>query len=188
MSNERIRVRETGPRSYVGIVVSGARYALDVRRIREIVRPSVVAPLPQGAAGLVGVAYHRGEVVPVVDVRMRLGARTDAPGGVAEPDGARGASVSAPHPNNPVPMRGEGAGARDRSQWVLARVRDARLVALVVDAVDGVYASSPREAQAPSPVAGVHLRGGALVLELDVDALAAPAVAIELPSAEGHSG
>lgn len=163
MTMERTRARDAGPRNYIGIVVSGARYAIDVRRVREIVRPSAIAPLPEGAVGLVGVAYHRGEVVPVVDLRTRLAARAD------------------PKLDAVVPA------ARDRSRWVLARMRDARLAALIVDEVEGVYASSPREAQAPSPVAGVHLRAGALVLELDVDALTAPAAGLALPGVEGPS-
>lgn len=169
MTMDRIRTRESGPRSYVGIAVGATRYALDVRRVREIVRPSPVAPLPAAATGLVGVAYHRGEVVAVVDVRTRLTTKLEA---TAPPASSIDTSHDAP-------------GLRDRSRWVLARTREGRLVALVVDDVEGVYASSPREAQAPPPVAGVHLRAGALVLELDVDALAAPAALVALPSAEG---
>jgi purine-binding chemotaxis protein CheW len=53
--------------------VGDEEYALDLRRIREIVQPLPVVPVPRAPECLEGVMDLRGEVLPVVDVRRRLG-------------------------------------------------------------------------------------------------------------------
>ncbi|GEJ56183.1 chemotaxis protein CheW [Anaeromyxobacter diazotrophicus] len=53
--------------------VGGEEYAIDLRRVREIVQPLPVTPVPCGPEFLDGVMDLRGEVIPVVDVRRRLG-------------------------------------------------------------------------------------------------------------------
>lgn len=154
---DRLRPRESTSRSYVGIVVAGTRYAIDVRRVREVVRPAGVTQLPLAVPGLVGIAHLRGEIVPVIDLRHRL-----------------------------EHSAGEERPARPR--WVLARTRDARLVVLVADHIEAPFASSARSAAgAGPPVVGVHVRPTGLVLELDVDSLAAPVLAA-IGRADGGGG
>jgi purine-binding chemotaxis protein CheW len=53
--------------------VGDEEYVIDLRRIREIVRPQPVMPVPRAPECLEGVMDLRGEVLPVVDVRRRLG-------------------------------------------------------------------------------------------------------------------
>jgi len=53
--------------------VGKEEYALDIRRVEEILHPLPVTPLPRAPAFLEGVVSLRGAVVPVVDVRKRLG-------------------------------------------------------------------------------------------------------------------
>ena len=55
-------------------------YAIDIMRIREIVRPLPVTPVPKAPAGMVGVIDLRGQVLPLFDLRLRfeLGARAEA--------------------------------------------------------------------------------------------------------------
>lgn len=71
---------ETGPRhrteaqkSLVGFVVGPVSYAVDIARVREIVNPLDVTPLPHMPSEVAGVADHRGEVIPVIDLRVRFG-------------------------------------------------------------------------------------------------------------------
>ena len=71
---------ETGPRhraeaqkSLVGFVVGPVSYAVDIARVREIVNPLEVTPLPHMPAEVAGVTDHRGEVIPVIDLRVRFG-------------------------------------------------------------------------------------------------------------------
>jgi purine-binding chemotaxis protein CheW len=55
-------------------------YALDLRRIREVLTPVPVRPVPRAPEVLEGVVDVRGEVIPVVDARRRFGLPA-APGG-----------------------------------------------------------------------------------------------------------
>jgi purine-binding chemotaxis protein CheW len=53
--------------------VGGEDYALDIMRVREIVRPLPITPVPRAPAFVDGVVHLRGEVIPVVEVRARFG-------------------------------------------------------------------------------------------------------------------
>lgn len=55
-------------------------YAVDIMRIREIVRPLPVTPVPKAPAGMIGVVDLRGQVLPLFDLRLRfdLGPRADS--------------------------------------------------------------------------------------------------------------
>jgi purine-binding chemotaxis protein CheW len=48
-------------------------YLIDLRRVRQIVLPLPVTAVPRAPGFVEGVAHLRGAVVPVVDVRKRLG-------------------------------------------------------------------------------------------------------------------
>jgi purine-binding chemotaxis protein CheW len=53
--------------------VGDEEYVIDIRRIREIVQPLPVTAVPRAPEWMDGVVNLRGEVVPVLDVRTRLG-------------------------------------------------------------------------------------------------------------------
>jgi purine-binding chemotaxis protein CheW len=53
--------------------IGGEDYAIDIMRVREIIPPRPITPVPRAPAFLEGVIRLRGEVVPVLDVRKRLG-------------------------------------------------------------------------------------------------------------------
>ncbi len=59
-------------KNLVGFLVGFTQYAIDIWRVREIVNPLALTPMPHAPASLVGVADHRGEVVPVVDLRVQF--------------------------------------------------------------------------------------------------------------------
>jgi purine-binding chemotaxis protein CheW len=67
--------------TWVGLQVGGVNYALNILSVREIIRPLPMQSLPHAAETVIGVVDHRGDVVPVVDLRVRFGtsARTDLP-------------------------------------------------------------------------------------------------------------
>lgn len=79
--NERARARlarvdrRRGDRekNLVGFTVGDVHYAIEVARVREIIRPLPIVPLPHAPPAIVGVADHRSDVVPVLDVRRRFG-------------------------------------------------------------------------------------------------------------------
>ena len=60
-------------KNLVGFVVGDAQYAIEIHRVREIIRPLPIVALPHAPPAIVGVADHRGEVVPVLEVRRRFG-------------------------------------------------------------------------------------------------------------------
>ena len=53
--------------------VGEEEYVLDIRRIREIIHPLPVTAVPRAPAWVEGVVDLRGEVLPLIDVRKRLG-------------------------------------------------------------------------------------------------------------------
>ncbi|ACL66254.1 CheW protein [Anaeromyxobacter dehalogenans 2CP-1] len=53
--------------------VGGEDYAIDIMRVREIIPPQPVTPVPRAPAFVEGVFHLRDEVIPVVDVRRRFG-------------------------------------------------------------------------------------------------------------------
>ncbi len=53
--------------------VGDEEYVIDLRRIREILQPLPITPVPRAPDSFEGVMSLRGEVIPVVDVRKRLG-------------------------------------------------------------------------------------------------------------------
>jgi purine-binding chemotaxis protein CheW len=53
--------------------IGGEDYAIDIMRVREIIHPLSLTPVPRAPAFVEGVIRLRGEVIPVLDVRKRLG-------------------------------------------------------------------------------------------------------------------
>ena len=53
--------------------LDGAAYGLPVERVREIVRIRPITPVPRVPEDVTGVISLRGEIVQVVDLRLRLG-------------------------------------------------------------------------------------------------------------------
>lgn len=60
-------------KSLVGFVVGDVAYAVAIGIVKEIVNPASLTELPHAPAAVAGVMDHRGEVVPVVDLRVRFG-------------------------------------------------------------------------------------------------------------------
>jgi purine-binding chemotaxis protein CheW len=59
--------------TWVGLEVGGVSYALNILCVREIIRPLPMQILPHAPETVVGVVDHRGDVVPIMDLRVRFG-------------------------------------------------------------------------------------------------------------------
>jgi len=71
-----VRARPAGDDALVELCAFAAgeeEYVLDLRRVKEIVTPVPITPVPRAPEFVEGVANLRGRVVPVVDARKRLG-------------------------------------------------------------------------------------------------------------------
>ncbi len=67
------RRRADRSKNLVGFTIADVHYAVDILRVREILNPLPIVPLPHAPAAVLGVADHRGEVVPILEVRRRFG-------------------------------------------------------------------------------------------------------------------
>lgn len=69
---ERAEVAPELLRELLSFQLAGSPYAVPVERVREIVRLRQITPVPRVPAAVLGVIGLRGEIVQVVDLRMRL--------------------------------------------------------------------------------------------------------------------
>lgn len=59
--------------TWVGLEVGGVAYAVHIQHVREIIRPLPMQVLPHSSQSVIGVIDHRGDVVPILDLRVRFG-------------------------------------------------------------------------------------------------------------------
>ncbi|MDD5308197.1 MAG: chemotaxis protein CheW [Deltaproteobacteria bacterium] len=60
-------------RKLIGFFVGAVHYGVDIMSVREILRPTTLVPVHSAPPYVAGVADHRESVVPVIDMRLRLG-------------------------------------------------------------------------------------------------------------------
>ena len=72
-SDSATRYRTDQAKNLVSFLVGDVRYAVDIHLVREIVNPLPFVALPHAPEEVCGVADHRGEVLPIVDLRVRFG-------------------------------------------------------------------------------------------------------------------
>lgn len=170
------RQRHDPTKNLVGFLVGDVAYAVRIETVREIVNPLDIIELPRAPSSVRGVASFRGEVVPVIDLRVRFALD---PGGANRRNKWIIIDVApkpkiVPHEPAPPPSAG-------------------RFVALVVDSVTEVFGTGGAAIR-PAPtlgtgddlrgIEGVATYGGGLVFVLDVRAFGAVADAAlrEVPS------
>ena len=61
---------------YLTFIVAKDRYAIDILSIREIIQYQILTPVPMMPKFIAGVLNLRGNVVPVVDLALRLGKKS----------------------------------------------------------------------------------------------------------------
>jgi purine-binding chemotaxis protein CheW len=57
----------------LGFMLSDEQYALDILEVKEIVRLHAITPVPRSPSWLKGIMTLRGVIVPIFDLRSRLG-------------------------------------------------------------------------------------------------------------------
>ena len=57
----------------LGFMLSDEQYALDILEVKEIVRLHAITPVPRSPEWLKGIVTLRGVIVPIFDLRSRLG-------------------------------------------------------------------------------------------------------------------
>lgn len=151
----------------VGFRLGDVHYAVPIGTAREIINPLPLVPLRRSFVGVLGVADHRGEVVPVLDLRERFGLPQAPPTRKTKWVilGVEGQAVGLT-----VDAVTDVYGANRTDARELPRLGTKELL---------------------QGVAGVVRHRGELVFVLDVDKVTAPARAIDLEGAalerEGHA-
>lgn len=59
-------------KSFVNFVVSDEEFAVDIMRVREVIRLPSMAPVPNVPDFVEGIIHLRGRIVPIIDLRKRL--------------------------------------------------------------------------------------------------------------------
>ena len=67
-------------RHYILFSVAGTTYALPSDQVRHMEMVGQITSVPNAAPFIEGVAFSRGQVVPVVNLRVRFGFEREAPG------------------------------------------------------------------------------------------------------------
>lgn len=139
------------PGKHLTFALGAEEFAVSVLRVREIIRMLAVTPVPHSAPYVRGVVNLRGKVVPVIDLRLRLG------------------YAERPYEERTCIIVAE------------ARVRGAAvMVGLIVDAVTEVVLLAADDISPPPPLEAVEQMGcvlglartrGRVTLLLDVDAI-----------------
>jgi purine-binding chemotaxis protein CheW len=65
--------------------VGNEEYAIDIKRVQEILQPQRVTPIPQAPSFVEGMINLRGSIIPVVDLRKRLGSPSPPSRGPLKP-------------------------------------------------------------------------------------------------------
>ena len=73
-------VESVAVRQLLTFVLDASPYALPVARVREIVRVRPITPVPRVPSDVCGVISLRGEILEVIDLRLRLRLRAAANG------------------------------------------------------------------------------------------------------------
>src|SRR5437660_1615747 len=68
-----------GLRQFVVFRLHAREYALPVGQVVEVLHMVAMTPLPEAPAWLPGLIDLRGQVIPILDLRTRLGLRPQAP-------------------------------------------------------------------------------------------------------------
>jgi len=182
------RYRHDPSKHLVGFVVGDVEYAIAIAQVKEIANPLTVVPLPHAPRSVLGVADYRGQVVSVVDMRTRFGLSP-----TRSSRKTKWIVIDAE-----LPAGGDGSAVHSSSRPPIApSVANARLVALVVDAVTDVFGTGGAELR-PAPdlgggddvrgIAGVITHDGTLVFVLDTARLREFAVPLAAASGQGATG
>jgi purine-binding chemotaxis protein CheW len=135
-----------GAGKYLAFWLGKEEFAVPVGRIREIIPWQEITPVPQAASYVLGVINLRGKVVPVMDLRLRLG--------------MRGPGVSGPGVNEPG-LSGNDRGVRACIVVMQPDSKRSRSpIGVVVDGVSEVLQIHPSELEDTAALASGWLQRG----------------------------
>ncbi len=63
---------------YLWFTAGGENYAVTIGRVKEVIRPRRVTPVPGAPAAIMGILSQRGAIIPILDLSERLGFPTSS--------------------------------------------------------------------------------------------------------------
>jgi purine-binding chemotaxis protein CheW len=72
--------QETDEMKFLGFLLAGEEYVVDISVIQEIIRPVEVTPIPRIPDYINGIITLRGTIIPIFDLRKRLNLVAGEPG------------------------------------------------------------------------------------------------------------
>jgi purine-binding chemotaxis protein CheW len=152
------------PEVWVTFEVAGETYGLPVLCVEEVLRVTAITRLPYAPAPVRGITQLRGRVLPVVDLRVRLGAPAVAVGPQSRivvvrsrgrvlgllVDAARQVLKLLPSTMEPPPREVVSA----RSDFIVAVVRREELLVILLDVERALLLPDRLEPDAPAVAAG----------------------------------
>lgn len=153
-------VKESDGEVQLAIFLIGKdEYAIDIMKIMEIIRPQKITSVPESHEFIEGVINLRGKVIPIIDLRMRLG-NPDKRDNTTKEDLSRKEIL------------------RDLRERIIIINRDGRTTGLIVDSVTEVIRLPKKEID-PLPdtvgegssqyLSGVAKSGEKLIPILNID-------------------
>jgi purine-binding chemotaxis protein CheW len=141
--------------------LAGERFGIEISAVESIIKMQAITRMPHTPEFIEGITNLRGSIVPVVDLRMRLGM--------------------------PSSRNGEN-GARDNRRIVVINI-DHRMVGMIVDAVEEVLKINSESVSSPPPmvttvnstyVTGIAKVSERLVILLDLSKVLSTQEALQL--------
>jgi len=137
------RPRHDPLKNLVAFVIGDVNYAFSIDCVREIVNPLSIIELPSSPSAVAGVADYRGDVVPVIDLRVRFGL-----------------SASTLTRRTKWILVDVGLAQEAQGPSSPSGASGSRLVAVIVDAVTDVFGTGGAELRPAPPLgAGDDVRG-----------------------------
>jgi purine-binding chemotaxis protein CheW len=75
MNESKGRENTAGVKQLISFTVGAEEYALELLRVKEVIRMRQITWLPKAPACVKGIINLRGDVIPIVDLRERFGLR-----------------------------------------------------------------------------------------------------------------
>ena len=77
MADLRIETQEVETKQYIVVQIGNEKYGIDINYIDNIVRMQKITRVPKVQSYLKGIINLRGEVVPVMSIRKKMGLADD---------------------------------------------------------------------------------------------------------------
>ena len=77
MADYKIESQEVETKQYIVVQIGNEKYGIDIRYIDNIVRMQKITRVPKAQSYFKGVINLRGEIVPVMSIRKKMGLEDD---------------------------------------------------------------------------------------------------------------